>query len=141
MFKYQIPLGTIKSSPESITFLGRLTRYILNLTEPKNVTFCPLNYTWYEKDKLDKEVFGIKILYKIKKAIGVEGFQGFGKLLGYLNFENLVKLKQFFNGKLLNESSGILRNISKQFGSPFICHNVNKQEGKDLIHNIRKYKS
>ena len=139
MFKYQIPLGTLKSAPESITFLGRLTRYILNLTEPKNVTFCPFNYTWYEKEKLDKEIFGIKILYKIKKAIGDEGFQGFGKLLGYLNFENLVKLKQFFNGKLLNESSGILRNISKQFGSPFICHNVNKQEGKDLIHNIRKY--
>ena len=140
MFKYKIPsYPPLKSSPESFTFLGRLTRYILNLTEPKNVTFCPYNYTWYEKEKLDKEVFGIKMFYKIKKAIGVEGFQGFGKLLGYINYQNLIKLQSFFNGKLLNESSSSLRTISKEFGSPFICHNVAKEQGKELIHDIRKY--
>jgi WASH complex subunit strumpellin len=63
IFKYNIPtFPPCKTSPESYTFLGRLTRYVLNLTEPKNVTFCPLNYTWYEKEKYDKEVFGIKQL-------------------------------------------------------------------------------
>ena len=141
IFKYKIPtFQPLKNSPDSFTFLGRLTRYILNLTEPKNVTFCPFNYTWYEKEKLDKEVFGIKMLYKIKKALGVEGFQGFGRLLGYINFQNLVKLQPLFNNKPLIESSNTLRVISRQFGSPFICHNIEKAEGKELINNIEKYK-
>ena len=78
----------------------RITRYILNLTDPKNSTFCLYNSTWYEKEKLDKEVFSIKLLYKIKNALGIEGFQGLGRLLGYLNFQNLVKLQPFFTGKL-----------------------------------------
>ena len=140
IFKYKIPtFQPLKNSPESFTFLGRLVRYILNLTEPKNITFCPLNYTWYEKDKLDKEVFGIKTLYKIKKALGVEGFQGFGRLLGYLNFQNLVRLQPLFNAKLLNESSSTLRVINKQFGSPFITHYVEKAQGKELCHTLNKF--
>ena len=140
IFKYKIPsFPPLPKSPDSFTFLGRLTRYILSLTEPKNVTFCPLNYTWYEKEKLDKEVFGIKMLYKIKKAIGVEGFQGFGRLLGYLNFQNLTKLQPLFNNKLLIESSNNLRQISRQFGSPFICHNIEKAEGKELINQLEKF--
>ena len=139
MFKYNIPFyPPLKTSPESNSFLGRLTKYILNLTEPKNVTFCPGNYTWYEKEKLDKEVFGIKALYKIKKSIGVEGFQGFGKLLGYLNFHYLSKLQPLFNSRIINDSN-TLRTVYRQFGSPFICHNINKAEGKELISNIRKY--
>ena len=140
MFKYQIPTyAPLKNSQESFTFLGRLTRYILNLTEPKNSTFCPSNYTWYEKEKIDKEIFGIKMLYKIKKAIGVEGFQGFGKLLGYLNYQNLVKLQPLFNNKLYTESSSTLRAINKQFGSPFICHKIEKAQGKEIINNLEKY--
>ena len=138
MFKFQIPTyPPLKNSPESFTFLGRLVRYILNLTDPKYITFCPFNYTWYEKEKLDKEVFGVKTLHKIKKALGIEGFQGLGRLLGYLNFQNLVKLQPLFNTKL--ESSSTLRTINKQFGSPFICHNIEKEEGKELINNIRKF--
>ena len=137
MFKYKIPqYAPLKSCPEIVTFLGRLTRYILSLTEAKNITFCPFNYTWYEKDKLDKEIFGIKTLYKIKKAIGVEGFQGLGKLLGYINLQNLVKLQPLFNNKVTD--SNTLRTVYKQFGSPFICHKVDKSEGKELVHNIRK---
>ena len=139
IFKYNIPtFPPCKTSPESYTFLGRLTRYVLNLTEPKNVTFCPLNYTWYEKEKYDKEVFGIKQLYKIKKAIGVEGFQGFGRLLGYLNFQNLSKLQPLFNSKAVNES-GTLRAINRLIGSPFITHNIGKNEGKELITTLEKY--
>ena len=62
--KYQIPsYPPLKNSPDCYTFLGRITRYILNLTDPKYITFCAFNSTWYEKDKLDKEVFSIKLLY------------------------------------------------------------------------------
>ena len=138
--KYQIPsYPPLKNSPDCYTFLGRITRYILNLTDFKYTTFCPFNSTWYEKEKLDKEVFSIKLLYKIKNALGIEGFQGLGRLLGYLNFQNLVKLQPFFTGKLFTENSAALGAINKQFGSPFVCTELNPNLEKDLLNNIRKF--
>ena len=140
IFKYKIPrFQPLKNSPECFTFLGRLVRFILLLTDQKNTTFCPSNYTWYEKEKIDKEIFGIKTLYKVKKAIGVEGFQGFTKLLGYLNSQNLLQLQHVFNNKLFNESNGTLRVINRQIGVPFISHTIQKSEGKEIINNMKKY--
>ncbi len=142
MIQYKIPsFPPLKNSPDCFTFLGRLVRYVLQLTDQKTTTFCPANYTWYEKEKIDKEVFGLQVLYKIKKAIGVEGFQGFGKLLGYLNSQYLLQLQNIFNSnsKYSNESSGALRNINKQIGSPFIDHTIQKTEGKEIINNLKKY--
>ena len=126
--KYQIPsYHPLKNSPDCYT------RYILNLTDFKYTTFCPFNSTWYEKEKLDKEVFSVKLLYKIKNALGIEGFQGLGRLLGYLNFQNLVKLQPFFTGKLFTENSAALGAINKQFGSPFVCTELNRNLEKDLF--------
>ena len=138
--KYQIPIyPPLKNSPESYTFLGRIIRYILNLTDQKNSTFCPNNSTWYEKDKLDKEIFGIKLLYKVKDSIGIEAFQGLGKILGYLNLENLAKLQQFFSGKLFTDSIASINAINKNFGSPFICSELNPNLENDLLNNLRKF--
>ena len=138
--KYQIPIyPPLKNSPESYTFLGRITRYILDLTDSKKSTFCPSNSTWYEKDKLDKEIFGIKILYKVKDSLGIEGFQGFGRMLGYLNLENLVKLQQFFTGKVFTDSIASINAINKNFGSPFVCSELNPNLENDLLNNLRKF--
>ena len=138
--KYKIPsYPPLKNSPDSYTFLGRITRYILKLTDAKTATFCPFNSTWYEKDKLDKEIFGIKYLYKIKKALGIEGFQGLGRLLGYLNFQNLVKLQPFFTSKVFTDSTVALGKINKQFGSPFIVNELNPNLEDDLLQMMRKY--
>ena len=140
--KYQIPsYPPLKTSPESYTFLGRITRYILNLTDPKNSTFCLYNSTWYEKEKLDKEVFGIKLLQKIKSAMGIEAFQGLGRMLGYFNCQNLAKLQPFFNSKIFNENLNSLSNINKQFGSPFVCNEINPNLENDLLDKIRNYSS
>ena len=140
--KYQIPsYPPLKNSPDSYTFLGRITRYILNLTDPKNSTFCLSNSTWYEKEKLDKEVFGLTLLYKLKNALGIEGFQGIGRMLGYLNYQNLVKLQPFFSGKLFTDTINSLGTINKQFGSPFVCSELNPNLENDLLNNIRKYNS
>ena len=127
----------LKTSPESPTFLGRLTRFILNLTNPKNSIFCPANYTWYDKNNMT-EVFGIKYLNKIKLAIGIEGFQGFGKLLGYLNFHNLASMNNIYDKKLTDaQYKACLNNITNLFGSPFIDHYSDKYDGRQLMESIQ----
>ena len=128
----------LKTSPESPTFLGRLTRFILNLTSPKNSIFCPANFTWYDKN--NNEIFGIKYLNKIKLAIGIEGFQGFIKLLGYLNYQNLISLNTIYN-KTVTDASYIkcLKNISNLYGSPFIDHYMDKYDGRQLTDTIQTF--
>ena len=128
----------LKGSPESQTFLGRLTRYILNLTNPKNAIFCPANYSWY--DKSNNEIFGIKSLNKIKLAIGIEGFQGFGKLLGYLNYHNLLFFQNIYNKNMTDGAySKCLRVISSLCGSPFLVQYNEKSDGKKLIDAIQVF--
>ena len=127
-----------KSSPESPTFLGRLTRYILNLTNPKNTVFCPANFTWYDKNNND--IFGIKLLNKIKQAIGVEGFQGFGKLLGYLNYHHLLSIQNIYNKSITDGIySKCVRSISSLYGSPFLVHYTDKNEGSQLLEAIKVF--
>ena len=128
----------LKGSPESPTFLGRLTRYILNLTNPKNAIFCPANFSWYDKN--NNEIFGIKSLNKIKLAVGVEGFQGFGKLLGYLNYHNLLSLQNIYNKSITDATySKCLRAISSLYGSPFLVQYNDRNDGKQLIETIQVF--
>ena len=128
----------LKGSPESPTFLGRLTRYILNLTNPKNAIFCPANFTWYDKN--NNEIFGIKTLNKIKLAIGIEGFQGFGKLLGYINYQNLISLQNMYNKNLSNPIySKCLKAILDLYGQPFIVHYTERADGKKLFDALKVF--
>jgi WASH complex subunit strumpellin len=128
----------LKGSPESPTFLGRLTRYILNLTNPKNAIFCPANFTWYDKN--NNEIFGIKSLNKIKLAIGIEGFQGFGKLLGYINYQNLMSLQNMYNKNLSNPIySKCLKAILDLYGQPFIVHYTERADGKKLFDALKVF--
>ena len=133
-----IRFAPLKTSPESPTFMGRLTRYILYLTNPKNAIFCPANYSWYDKN--NNEIFGIKLLNKIKLAIGVEGFQGFGKLLSYLNYKNLLILQNLYNQSITNESyNKCLRGILTLYGSPFMPHYNEKVDGNLLFESMKLF--
>ena len=60
-------------------------------------------------------------------------------MLGYLNFQNLVKLQPFFTSKLFTESNAALALINKQFGVPFICNDLNPNLENDLLNRLRNF--
>ena len=131
--KFVVPCyQPLKNTPESATFLGRLTRYVINLTDPKNSNFCPANFSWYDKN--NNEIFGIKVLNKIKLSIGEEGFQGFGKLLGFLIYHNLLTLKNTYQ-KIITDPfcSKALRVIQNAYGSPFVARYSDKNGMKTIM--------
>lgn len=129
--KSSIPkFAPLRNSQESPTFLGRLTRNIIYLTSTKCSKFYPMNYAWYYNKN---EVFGIKMLKKIKDAIGVEGLQGFGKLLTYINYQNILNINNYAKNYLRdNNNSKILKDISNIIGSPFEIPYQNKDLGKQI---------
>lgn len=136
--KYNIPqFPPLKYSPESATFLGRLARYIIYLTSSKKSTFSPANYAWYTEKE---EIFGIRMLNMIKQAIGVEGFQGLGRLISYINYQKIVELAPKYQ-KIINDTSNsnLLKSISKLFGSPFIIRYTEKETSKMLFNNIANF--
>ena len=136
LLKYNIP--NFAPSKGSYTFLGRLVRFVIELIKPTHSTYYPANYTWY--DNKNNELFGIKTINKIKQAIGVEGFQGFGKLLGYMNYQNILNITPFYN-KLMtdNQSNRNLANMSKLFGSPFVVHLKQNNQFQQLNDSIEKF--
>ena len=141
MSKYEIPhYEPLRNAPESLTFLGRLMRHILYLTNPRNSQYSPANYTWYIKKD---EVFGIKTLNKIKQAIGIEGFQAFGKLMSYRNYQNILDLIPIY--KKIYETKGTidqLKEISKNYGSPFEIMFTDKNDSiKTLMYSISRFYS
>ncbi|MCQ2816146.1 MAG: hypothetical protein MJ252_02660 [archaeon] len=137
---YNIPhYPALKNSPESITFLGRLARHILYLTSPKYSVFYPMNFAFYLKEK---EVFGIKMLNKIKNAIGVEGLQGLAKLFSIMNYHNILELQKFIK-KFLGEGNNnqLMKEISSVIGLPFDSNGEDKELGKkyaNAVSNIKK---
>ena len=136
--KYNIPqFPPMKYSPESATFLGRLARYIIYLTSSKKSTFSPANYAWYTEKE---EIFGIRMLNMIKQAIGVEGFQGLGRLISYINYQKIVELAPKYQ-KIINDNtnSNALKNISRLFGSPFIIRYTEKETSKMLFNSIANF--
>ena len=138
MSKYNIPrYEPLKHAPESLTFLGRLMRHILILTNPKNSQYFPANYTWFAKKD---EVFGIKILNKLKQAIGIEGFQALGKLISYRNYQNIIQLISLY--RKIKESRSLtdqLKEISVLFGSPFEISVDKSDDIKKLVASVNKF--
>ena len=50
-------------------------------------------------------------------------------------------MQPFFTSKFFTENSIALGAINKQFGSPFVCTELNPNLEKDLLNNIRKFNS
>ena len=115
--------------------------YVISLTNPKKSWFCPANYIWYDLSTKKNEIFGIRTINKIKEAIGIEGFQGFGKLLGYYNYQNILNMPIYYNQiTSIPNINTLLKNISQEFGNPFVIKFKNKEKDyKNLLYRIESF--
>ena len=136
-----IPHFPPKKGDDSVTFLGRITRYIINLTRSSRSVFYPANYAWYtSSSSKGVEIFGIRMLNMLKHAIGIEGFQSFGKLLGYINYQKIYILQNWYNKEVLGNSktNTALKTIAKLFGSPFTIHYDERESYSKLESQIKE---
>jgi hypothetical protein len=126
-----LPIHYAKDA-ESITFLGRIIRYCLNLTKPKNANFYPQTFTWY--DSYNNEIFGIKTFNVIKQFFGVEGLQGMNRLVTYMNYNSIYILKKYYNKISSDESvSKNVKNFMSLFKNPLIVQFTEKDTIKNLL--------
>ncbi|KAL2712235.1 WASH complex subunit 5 [Vespula squamosa] len=75
-----------------LTFIGRLTRELIRITDPRNTVYIEHALAWYEI-KTQVEVLNYKVFTMILDAIGTPGLVGMDKLISFyiaIELENVI---------------------------------------------------
>ncbi|XP_060679176.1 WASH complex subunit 5 [Hemiscyllium ocellatum] len=127
-----IPIPKFQPVDESVTFIGRLCREILRITDPKVTCYIDQINTWYDM-KTHQEVTNKQLFSEIQNSLGTFGLNGLDRLLCFM----IVKEIQIFLGMLqrnvlrdkaimdtikpfqihLNSVKGIIANSSKVYSA------------------------
>uniref|UniRef100_A0A672S262 WASH complex subunit 5 n=1 Tax=Sinocyclocheilus grahami TaxID=75366 RepID=A0A672S262_SINGR len=125
-----IPIPKYPSVDESATFIGRLCREILRITDPKTTCYIDQLNTWYDM-RTHQEVTNNRLFSEIQDTLGTFGLNGLDRLLCFMivkelqNFltvlqKNILKDKavvDIFKALLsaVNPVKGIVANASKVY--------------------------
>ncbi|XP_047367322.1 WASH complex subunit 5 isoform X2 [Vespa velutina] len=75
-----------------LTFIGRLTRELIRITDPRNTVYIEHTLAWYDI-KTQVEVLNYKVFTMILDAIGTPGLAGMDKLISFyivIELENVI---------------------------------------------------
>uniref|UniRef100_A0A665TGR1 WASH complex subunit 5 n=1 Tax=Echeneis naucrates TaxID=173247 RepID=A0A665TGR1_ECHNA len=127
-----IPIPKFPSVDESATFIGRLCREILRITDPKVTSYIDQMNTWYDL-KSHQEVTNNRLFSEIQNTLGTFGLNGLDRLLCFMivkelqNFLTMIQrtvlkdkaVVDVFKGVLgaVNPIQGIVGNSSKVYAS------------------------
>ncbi|KAG8010235.1 WASH complex subunit 5 [Nibea albiflora] len=127
-----IPIPKFPSVDESATFIGRLCREILRITDPKVTCYIDQMNTWYDL-KSHQEVTNNRLFSEIQNTLGTFGLNGLDRLLCFMivkelqNFLTMIQrtilrdkaVVDVFKAMLcvVNPVQGIVANASKVYAS------------------------
>uniref|UniRef100_A0A4W6EII0 WASH complex subunit 5 n=1 Tax=Lates calcarifer TaxID=8187 RepID=A0A4W6EII0_LATCA len=127
-----IPIPKFPSVDESATFIGRLCREILRITDPKTTCYIDQLNTWYDL-KSHQEVTNNRLFSEIQNTLGTFGLNGLDRLLCFMivkELQNFLTMLQktilkdkavvdVFKAMLgaVNPIQGIVANASKVYAS------------------------
>lgn len=83
-----IPIPKFAPVDESITFIGRLCREILRITDPKMTCYIDQLNTWYDV-KTHQEVTSSRLFSEIQTTLGTFGLNGLDRLLCFMIVKEL----------------------------------------------------
>uniref|UniRef100_A0A3B3T2B3 WASH complex subunit 5 n=1 Tax=Paramormyrops kingsleyae TaxID=1676925 RepID=A0A3B3T2B3_9TELE len=127
-----IPIPKYPPVDESATFIGRLCREILRITDPKVTCYINQMNTWYDM-RTHQEVTNNRLFSEIQDTLGTFGLNGLDRLLCFMivkELQNFLTMLQktilrdravvdVFKGMLsvVNPVKGIVANASKVYSS------------------------
>uniref|UniRef100_A0A8C5CG81 WASH complex subunit 5 n=1 Tax=Gadus morhua TaxID=8049 RepID=A0A8C5CG81_GADMO len=127
-----IPIPKFPSVDESATFIGRLCREVLRITDPKATCFMDQLNTWYDL-KSHQEVTSNRLFSEIQDTLGTFGLNGLDRLLCFMivkelqNFLTVLQrsilrdkaVVEVFKGMMTaaNPVQGIVANASKVYAN------------------------
>ena len=97
-----IPIPKFAPVDESITFIGRLCREILRITDPKMTCYIDQLNTWYDV-KTHQEVTSSRLFSEIQTTLGTFGLNGLDRLLCFMIVKELQNFLSMFQKIILKE--------------------------------------
>ncbi|XP_052017747.1 WASH complex subunit 5 [Apodemus sylvaticus] len=97
-----IPIPKFAPVDESITFIGRLCREILRITDPKMTCYIDQLNTWYDM-KTHQEVTSSRLFSEIQSTLGTFGLNGLDRLLCFMIVKELQNFLSMFQKIILRE--------------------------------------
>uniref|UniRef100_A0A8C8BGL1 WASH complex subunit 5 n=1 Tax=Otus sunia TaxID=257818 RepID=A0A8C8BGL1_9STRI len=90
-----IPIPKFTPVDESVTFIGRLCREILRITDPKITCYIDQMNTWYDI-KTHQEVTNSRLFSEIQDTLGTFGLNGLDRLLCFMIVKELQNFLSMF---------------------------------------------
>ncbi|XP_073650838.1 WASH complex subunit 5 isoform X4 [Tursiops truncatus] len=119
-----IPIPKFTPVDESVTFIGRLCREILRITDPKMTCHIDQLNTWYDM-KTHQEVTSSRLFSEIQNTLGTFGLNGLDRLLCFMIVKELqVGQMQILRQQIANELNYSCRFDSKHLAAAL--ENLNK---------------
>ncbi|ELU12274.1 hypothetical protein CAPTEDRAFT_155968 [Capitella teleta] len=125
-----IPIPRFTPLDASVNFIGRISKEILRITDPRTTTFIDRASAWYD-GRTKEEIINIKVFSKLEKSVGSWGLSGLDRLLCFMIVQDLqdfgVMLSktlfadktwvEFFSkfGRDLQPTSGLISNPHKMY--------------------------
>ncbi|KAL1767894.1 WASH complex subunit strumpellin [Sigmodon hispidus] len=97
-----IPIPKFAPVDESITFIGRLCREILRITDPKMTCYIDQLNTWYDL-KTHQEVTSSRLFSEIQNTLGTFGLNGLDRLLCFMIVKELQNFLSLFQKIILRD--------------------------------------
>ncbi|KAF6101649.1 WASH complex subunit 5 [Phyllostomus discolor] len=97
-----IPIPKFAPVDESVTFIGRLCREILRITDPKVTCHIDQLNTWYDL-KTHQEVTSSRLFSEIQTTLGTFGLNGLDRLLCFMIVKELQNFLSMFQKIVLRD--------------------------------------
>uniref|UniRef100_A0A8C5V8R5 WASH complex subunit 5 n=1 Tax=Microcebus murinus TaxID=30608 RepID=A0A8C5V8R5_MICMU len=97
-----IPIPKFSPVDESVTFIGRLCREILRITDPKMTCHIDQLNTWYDM-KTRQEVTSSRLFSEIQTTLGTFGLNGLDRLLCFMIVKELQNFLSMFQKIILRD--------------------------------------
>ncbi|XP_069587983.1 WASH complex subunit 5 [Ranitomeya imitator] len=109
-----IPIPKFPPVDESVTFIGRLCREILRITDPKVTCYIDQMNTWYDM-RTHQEVTNNHLFSEIQDSLGTFGLNGLDRLLCFMIVKELQSFLRLYQRVILKDktSQETLRALQK----------------------------
>ncbi|ELK24738.1 WASH complex subunit strumpellin [Myotis davidii] len=99
-----IPIPKFTPVDESVTFIGRLCREILRITDPKMTCHIDQLNTWYDM-KTHQEVTSSRLFSEIQTTLGTFGLNGLDRLLCFMIVKELQNFLSMFQKIIMRDKT------------------------------------
>ncbi|KAJ8673596.1 hypothetical protein QAD02_004858 [Eretmocerus hayati] len=115
------------TDPNSATFMGRLTRELIRMTDPKLTIYVEHALAWFDL-KTQVEILSHKVFTMILQAMGTPGLSGLDKMISHFVVVEMQKTCKFIDKGIKNRTwSASLKECETLFDTP---DNLRNNRGK-----------